>query len=219
MPGLRLRTQGVIYCKLYGNTQLLDMEIKEIQNEVNHADPHQWVMKYADYLYDYALARVNDNELAKDLVQETFLAALEKVENFEGKSTEKTWLTSILRNKIVDIYRSKSSPLSNLRNHDGCEADHDFFQQEDGHWNVEQRPREFGINDPHTIDNKEFHHMLQKCLEKLPPLWYAVFTMKFMDDQEAIKICSELKVSSSNYWVIIHRTKVNLRDCLQKNWL
>ncbi len=194
------------------------MEMKEMENEVNNADPRQWVMKYADYLYDYCLARVNDTELAKDLVQETFLAALERVENFEGKSSEKTWLTSILRNKIIDIYRRKSSPLNNLHNHNGCEIKHDFFQQEDGHWNVEQRPREFGISDRLAIENKEFQHILQKCLEKLPPLWHAVFTMKFMDDQEAVKICSELKVSSSNYWVIIHRTKVNLRDCLQRNW-
>ncbi len=194
------------------------MEKKEIQIEANQTDPHQWVMKYADYLYDYCLSRVNDIELAKDLVQETFLAALEKVENFEGKSTEKTWLTSILRNKIIDIYRSKSSPLSNLHNRNAREIRHDFFQQEDGHWNVEQRPYDFGMSDRLAIENKEFQHILQKCLQKLPPLWLAVFTMKFMDDHEAVKICSELKVSSSNYWVIIHRTKVNLRDCLQRNW-
>ena len=192
--------------------------MENIKPEISRADPHQWVMKYADYLYDYCLARVNDTELAKDLVQETFLAALEKVENFEGKSTEKTWLTSILKNKIIDIYRRKSSPLSSLHNNSSYEIKHDFFQQEDGHWNVEQRPREFGISDRDSIDNKEFQQILQKCLEKLPPLWYAVFSMKFMDDQETVKICSELKVSSSNYWVILHRAKVNLRDCLQRNW-
>ena len=192
--------------------------MENIETEISLANPHHWVMKYADYLYDYCLSRLNDTELAKDLVQETFLAALEKVENFEGKSTEKTWLTSILKNKIIDIYRRKSSPLSNLHCNSGCEINHDFFQQEDGHWNVEQRPREFGISDRHSIDNKEFRHILQKCLQKLPPLWHAIFTMKFMDDQEAVKICSELKVSSSNYWVIIHRAKVNLRDCLQRNW-
>ncbi|MEO7766158.1 MAG: sigma-70 family RNA polymerase sigma factor [Ferruginibacter sp.] len=194
------------------------MEKKEIHTGVNRADPHKWVMKYADYLYDYCLTRLSDTELAKDLVQETFLAALEKIEKFEGSSTEKTWLTSILRNKIIDIYRRKSSPLSNLHIHNDCEIKHDFFQQEVGHWNVEHWPREFGISDRLTIENKELQHILQKCLQKLPPLWHAVFIMKFMDDQEAVKICNELKVSSSNYWVILHRTKVNLRDCLQKNW-
>ncbi len=213
------KDRRAIYCKLSDTIQLLNIEMENIQTEISQADPHQWVMKYADYLYGYALARVNDNELAKDLVQETFLAALEKVETFEGKSTEKTWLTSILRNKIIDIYRRKSSALSNLHNHNGSEIEHSFFRQEDGHWNIEARPSEFGISEQDSIDNKEFHHILQRCLEKLPPLWYAVFTMKFMDDQRGVEICSELKVSSSNYWVILHRTKVNLRDCLQKNWL
>ena len=74
-------------------------------------DPHQWVKAHADYLYAYAIKRINDTELARDLVQETFLAALEKVDKFEGKSSERTWLTAILKNKIIDVYRKKSSGL------------------------------------------------------------------------------------------------------------
>ena len=77
----------------------------------NLLNPRQWVAAHADYLYAYAITRINDEEQAKDLVQETFLAALEKVNNFEGKSSERTWLTAILRNKIIDVYRKKSSGL------------------------------------------------------------------------------------------------------------
>ena len=67
--------------------------------------------EHADYLYAYAISRISDEEQARDLVQETFLAALEKVDKFEGKSSERTWLTAILRNKIIDVYRKKSSDL------------------------------------------------------------------------------------------------------------
>ena len=74
-------------------------------------NPKNWVVNYADYLYNYAVTRINDDELARDLVQETFLAALEKVEKFEGRSKEGTWLTAILRNKIIDVYRKKSASL------------------------------------------------------------------------------------------------------------
>jgi len=77
--------------------------------EKQSLDPHNWVKAHADYLYSYTLSRINNEEQAKDLVQETFLAALEKVDRFEGKSTERTWLTAILKNKIIDIYRKKSS--------------------------------------------------------------------------------------------------------------
>src|ERR1700752_3746381 len=80
----------------------------------NHLlDPRQWVKAHADYLYAYTLSRINNEEQAKDLVQETFLAALEKADKFEGKSSERTWLTAILKNKIIDIYRKRSSGLNN----------------------------------------------------------------------------------------------------------
>lgn len=85
------------------------LTINNIEETLN---PHSWVNKYANYLYTYAIYRINDSDLARDLVQETFLAGLESKDKFEGRSTEKTWLTAILKNKIVDIYRSKSKRSS-----------------------------------------------------------------------------------------------------------
>ncbi|WP_246229552.1 RNA polymerase sigma factor [Mucilaginibacter humi] len=77
-------------------------------------NPHKWVDNHADYLYAYAISRISDEEQARDLVQEVFLAALERAGKFEGKSTERTWLTAILKNKIVDVYRKRSSGLANI---------------------------------------------------------------------------------------------------------
>jgi len=179
-------------------------------------NPHQWVKAHADYLYAFAVKRISDTELARDLVQETFLAALEKVHNFQGKSSERTWLTAILKNKIIDVYRKKSSGFAKEVQHAEHEQQ-DFFEQ-DGHWNPEYAPKSFGIEHVDPLINKEFNHILQKCLQKLPALWMAVFTMKHIDDEETTLICSELKVTPANFWVIIHRTKLNLRACLQKNW-
>ena len=181
-------------------------------------NPHQWVKNHADYLYAYTLSRINDEEQARDLVQETFLAALERVDKFEGKSTERTWLTAILKNKIVDVYRKKSSGLViadiNKETHDPQE-----YFWEDGHWREDHQPAQFGVEDNDPLHNKEFNKVLQQCMQKLPALWLAVFTMKHMDDESTKVICTELKVSDANFWVIIHRTKLNLRACLQKNWI
>lgn len=179
-------------------------------------NPGQWVNKYADYLYAYAVRRIDDAELSRELVQETFLAALENAKNFEGHSSEKTWLTAILKNKIFDVYRSRSSGLRNVA---FSEAYPEFFNQADGHWKVEYRPKEFPARDEDAIESKDFNHILQLCLKKLPASWHAVFKMKFMDEEDTKAICKELKVTPSNYWVIIHRAKVNLRACLQKHWL
>ncbi|WP_316834350.1 sigma-70 family RNA polymerase sigma factor [Pedobacter nutrimenti] len=183
-------------------------------------DPQSWVSKHADYLFSYALTRLNDEDMARDLVQETFLSALESANKFEGRSTERTWLTSILKFKVIDVYRKNSAGFTKRGDHDvDKEEDRDFFDAHDGHWNDQHRPKEFGIEQPDLLETKEFQKILQLCMKKLPILWLSVFTMKHMDEEATEIICRELKVSASNFWVIIHRTKVNLRSCLQKNWI
>ena len=182
--------------------------------------PHTWVEQYADYLYHYALSRLNDAELAKDLVQDTFLAALQQVEKFEARSSERTWLTSILKNKIIDVYRKKSSGLAKKTSTIGLNnGETDFFEGYNGHWKEAEQPRIFGSEEFDPFANKEFNGILKNCMQKLPALWLAVFTMKHMDDEDTATICAELKVTAANFWVIMHRSKVNLRACLQKNWI
>lgn len=180
--------------------------------------PTQWVSAHADYLYAFARVRIADEEQAKDLVQETFLAALQRADKFEGKSSERTWLTAILKNKIVDVYRKKStlipSQITNAAN------DQNFFDEADGgHWTAEHYPRPFGIDKTTPLETKEFNGILKACMDKLPPLWLGVFTLKHIDDESSETICAELSLTSSNFWVIIHRAKLNLRACLQKNWV
>jgi RNA polymerase sigma-70 factor (TIGR02943 family) len=197
----------------------LEMEAIDIKDRKT-LDPRRWVTRYADYLYTYASFRINDEELARDLVQETFLAALERKGKFEGRCSEKTWLTAILKNKVIDVYRSRSSAFAKEVETKGPEGtDSDFFDHDDGHWNDQHRPAKLGIEQSDALENKEFQKILQACMKKLPALWLSVFTMKHIDEESTDIICRELKVTSSNFWVIIHRTKVNLRSCLQKNWI
>src|SRR5580693_110981 len=100
----------------------------------NLLNPHQWVAAHADYLYAYAISRINDEEQAKDLVQEAFLAALQKTGSFEGRSSERTWLTAILKNKIIDAYRKKSSGLRSTETAAAEQEQNEFFDQDTGHW-------------------------------------------------------------------------------------
>ncbi|WP_293743496.1 sigma-70 family RNA polymerase sigma factor [uncultured Pedobacter sp.] len=184
-----------------------------------HSDPLSWVEKYADYLYGFAMSRIRDEEVAKDLVQDTFLAALQKLDGFEGNSQEKTWLTAILKNKIVDFYRKRSiSSVKDLREIDLEGELKDFFDTESGHWTEKDYPRAFGLEMYNPLMIKELGFVLNKCLAKLPGLWFSVFSMKHMDDLASEQICNELKLTNANFWVIMHRTKLNLRACLQKNW-
>lgn len=185
----------------------------------NLTDPVNWVNNYADYLFAYAISRLNNEELCRDLLQETFLAGLEKLKDFKGLSSEKTWLTAILKNKLIDVYRKQSSGLNRKTEISEDYNDQDFFDPANGHWTIQHSPKEFGLEHEDHLVSKEFQQVLQRCMQKLPALWFAVFSMKHMEDEATKFICTALKVSPSNFWVIIHRTKVSLRSCLQKNWL
>jgi RNA polymerase sigma-70 factor (TIGR02943 family) len=196
--------------------------MSEDQNQVLKAaenltlTPQLWVERYADFLYKYAVVRVNDDEIAKDLLQETFFSALKGISNFKGESSERTWLVAILKHKIVDHYRKTSNLRSKSATNQNTEEE--FFEEDNGHWNKENRPVEFNsVKD--ELQEKEFTAVLKNCIKKMPGLWAAVFTMKHIDEEETEDILKQLSISSANFWVIIHRSKLNLRACLQKNWL
>ncbi|GAB4043398.1 sigma-70 family RNA polymerase sigma factor [Spirosoma litoris] len=177
-------------------------------------NPKDWVKDYADYLYGYAMTRINDKEIAAELVQETFLAALEALSTFNRKSSIKTWLTAILKNKVSDEYKriSREKPILEENNKD------DFFE-ENGFWKEAYQPREFGLETDSALLNKELEVILTKCMKKLPGLWRSVASLKFIEEEKSTIICQKLQITNSNFWVIIHRAKLNLRNCLQKNWI
>ena len=189
---------------------------KEYAVKSHHSDPLSWVEKYADYLYGFAMSRLRDEDVAKDLVQDTFLAGLQRLDRFEGNSEEKTWLTAILKNKITDFYRKRSA--INLKVINAEYEQQDFFDAESGHWTEKHYPRSFGLEADNPLMMKELGSILNECLAKLPGLWFSVFSMKHMDDLASELICTELKLTAANFWVIMHRAKLNLRACLQKNW-
>jgi RNA polymerase sigma-70 factor (TIGR02943 family) len=186
-------------------------------SEKESANPEQWVAAYADYLYAFAQKRLPDPELCKDLVQDTFVSAIRNLPDFKGRSSEKTWLTSILRNKIIDLHRkglSETLSTEHLSKEDHPES----FFEENGHWKSKHSPRTWGLEEPGLLENEELKDILEQCMGKLPALWKMVFSMKYLDEENSTRICKELNLSPSNYWVIIHRAKLSLRACLEKNW-
>ena len=183
------------------------------QNELN---PNQWINAYADALYSYTLVRVNDSGLAEDIVQETFLSAWKARATYKGEASEKSWLFTICKNKIIDHYRKKArdiiQPMSDTSPSDG------FFDDAE-HWTQEDKPADWSMNFTEKIDNKEFYKVLTGCKKKLQQIQQTVFSMKYMEDMDSAEICKALGITASNYWVLIHRAKLQLRTCLEKNWI
>jgi RNA polymerase sigma-70 factor (TIGR02943 family) len=178
--------------------------------------PSDWISNYADALYAYAKPRVNDAQLAEDLVQETFLSAWKARDGFKGEASEKSWLFTILKNKIIDHYRKKSKEI--IQSASEKDATDDFFNQAE-HWTDKDQPLSWGVDGLDSLQQKEFFTVLEGCKKKLQHLQQAVFVMKYMEDLDAADICKALNITPSNYWVLIHRAKLGLRACLEKNWI
>lgn len=172
-----------------------------------------WVNTYTDDLYRWAHHKVSDQELAKDLVQETFLAAAQKIESFKGDSSPKTWLFSILNFKIIDHYRAKVKQPIRIENNNIS----NFFGL-DGEWKPGKRPSDWHLNELNLLDDDEFRKVLKKCMDSLPETWNICVKLKYLMNKSGEEICQELELSPSNYWQIVHRAKLNLRECIDVNW-
>lgn len=184
-------------------------------------NPAEWISKYADDLYGYAYSKSNSAQLAEDFVQETFLAALNSVQNFKGNSSERTWLFSILKNKIADHYRKASTRYEVRESTLGDEENQSFlanFFEKGGDWKKADKPRAWNGDEENLGQDPDFLSAMNKCVDKLPTNLLSVIRMKFLEEKESTEVCKELGLTSSNYWVIIHRAKILLRACIEKTW-
>jgi RNA polymerase sigma-70 factor (ECF subfamily) len=169
------------------------------------------------YLLRVAQLQLRDTDLAEDVVQETLVAALSAQSGFTGKSSVKTWLTGILKHKIVDAIRQKQRQPVFEASFDE-ETDLDDFDplfRDNGAWDA--KPADWG--DPeNALSRRQFFDMLELCLEKLPPNTARVFMMREVMELESDEICKELTITANNLWVILYRARMALRQCLEQNW-
>jgi RNA polymerase sigma-70 factor (ECF subfamily) len=175
-------------------------------------NPANWVDLYADQLYAYCLKRIDDTMLAEDLVQETFLNAWKAKDSFTGAASEKNWLYAILKNKLKDHFRSKQHQQQMAT------STADFFDN-NGNWQPSQQPQQWPSAFNQPAEHKEFYTVLDSCKNKLKEIQQHVFVLKYMEDYKAEEICDLLQISANNYWVIIHRAKLQIRKCIEKNWV
>ncbi len=176
-------------------------------------DLKNWVNDYTPELYKWAYYKTSSIETAEDLVQETFLAAAERIEAFKGESSAKTWLFSILNHKIIDYYRKNVNKPVAIES-----ITISTFFDEDGGWQPERKPKDWQDVDSHLLDDDEFQLILQKCLDALPEKWNTCVKLKYLTEKSGEEICQELGIAPTNFWQIVHRAKLQLRNCIENNW-
>lgn len=189
---------------------------------VQLCNPAVWVDDHGDCLFRYAMSHVRDPQTAEDLVQETFLAALASQNRFSGGSSERTWLVGILKHKVIDYYRAVRrqnmvTELAGSLNHDlagpgdtgSCSEPVRVDPPLEG-WHIDP-----GI----CTQQKAFWNVLQQCLSKVSPRLASAFALKEIEQLDTKEICESLNITEGNLWVMLHRARTYLRECLEANWL
>lgn len=183
-------------------------------------NPERWIEEYGDLLFGYAMVRVRDRSVAQELVQETFLSALQASQSFAGRSTEKAWLFGILRNKMVDHFRRKSREIAMANLEPDNPEEEGFFHNsgpgKDG-WIKRVAPHSWETPDESLV-SKEFQAVFSRCISQLPEQTAQVFLLWEVDDVSSEEICKDLTVSANNLWVMLHRARIALRRCLEVHW-
>lgn len=177
--------------------------------------PDTWVDRYGDALYSMALFRVRDEAAAQDLVQETFTAALGAREKFKGNSSEKTWLFGILKHKIMDWFRKKYRDAIFDHAPEGLGATDEWFDRK-GHW--KDGPALWADTPERLLEHKRFLDIVRHCMDSLPKRQAHVLSMRTLDGNTTEQICKVLKISATNCWVILHRARALMRQCVEGKW-
>lgn len=167
----------------------------------------------------FADLQLRDRAAAEDAVQEALAEALAGAGRFSGRAALKTWIFAILRHKIVDTLRSRrrSINISSLVSDDEASDDFDALFDHTGHWQADEAPRTW--QDPEaSLAQQQFWAVFEACLNRLPDNTARVFMMREHLGFETEEICNELAITANNCWVILHRARLQLRICLEKNW-
>ncbi|MGZ3184316.1 MAG: sigma-70 family RNA polymerase sigma factor [Telluria sp.] len=167
-------------------------------------------------LVKFAYLQLRNETLAEDAVQDALVAVLEQPDRFAGQSSLRTYVTGILKYKIIDNLRAATREKQ-IDVADG-ESEADFVDSlfiADGH--TRDMPRDWGDPD-RTLEQKDFFRVLEVCLEKLPAKTARVFMMREWLELDTDEICKELAITSSNAWVLLYRARLRLRECLDLNW-
>ena len=179
------------------------------------------VALHRPYLYRYALSKLRRTDTADEVVQETLMAALEGKATFRGDSALRTWLTGILKHKIVDWQRREArNPLRTgaTRNVD-MESDYedttDALFDSGGGWVT---PPSAWPNPEQSLENQQFRELLDRCLAALPAATARAFYLREVEGQSTEEICEELGISESNCWVMLYRARMSLRKSLEERW-
>ena len=173
-----------------------------------------WVEEHGDFLFHFALRRLQNEDAAEEVLQQTLFAAFKARDQYKGDGVFRAWLTGILKRKIIDYFRARGRAFTSQLE-EGPDITEQLFDKK-GKWKSD--PRIFGNSPGASIESEEFWLVFNGCLEKLPGKQGSVFFLREVDEESTDNICEALSISASNLWVLLHRARIALARCLKVNW-
>lgn len=167
----------------------------------------------------FALLHLKDSTLAEDVVQEAFVSAYKYADSFKGESALKTWIFAILKNKIIDLMRSRAKLItaSELVQEENRDLSESLFH-ENGMWDKEAFHANEWKNTEKQIHSEQFWQVFESCLNHLPANQARVFMMRSHLDMETEEICRECEISIANVHTLLYRARLQLQVCLTQKW-
>ncbi|HEY6168811.1 MAG TPA: sigma-70 family RNA polymerase sigma factor [Verrucomicrobiae bacterium] len=187
----------------------------DVTTESESAASFAWLEAHGDYLFNFAVGQVRDTSVAEDLVQETFLAALKSRDRFSGQSSDRTWLTGILRHKIYDHLRRVCRHRTVYTEGSPARQDQEAWD-EAALWLHDVVDE--CVQPSRRLELQEFRTNLEMALGKLPPRIAQVFQLYEIEERPNREVCTQLGISESNLWVMLHRARKQLREHLASWW-
>ena len=187
---------------------------KDVAVEI--APPETWVDRYGDYLYRFALSRLRDPEAAKDCVQDTMLAGIKNLDNFDGSRDIKFWLRGIMRNKIVDQIRKAVRTQTVEIDQEDEELIESFWFRYSGI--ATTNPDSWTFDPRKEFDRGEFWEIFESCVDELKGPQRQAFVLRVLEDQETEEVCKVMGIKPNYLWVLLHRARQQLKELLEQRW-
>ncbi len=186
------------------------MRTQQSQPTKPELHPEEWVDQYGDDLVACAYARLRDEVEAEEAVQETFLAAVRKQDQYRGDAGLGAWLFGILKRKIIDQVRERN------KQHRVLPERKDRSQAAEDNLSWLHSIPDVDVED-HMLMT-ELWQIVLHCLTTLSQDQADAFTLTVMDQMDTPAACRVLNVTESGFRVRLHRARLRLARCVSKKW-
>lgn len=161
---------------------------------------------------------VRDRAVAEEVVQETWLGVIQGLDRFEGRSSLKTWILSILVHKAKSrgVREARSVPFASLGPDEPAVAPERFRDRGEsypGHWRA--FPRDWSASAASAVQDRETLRVVMGAIAALPPAQQTVIRMRDVEGFSPEEVCAALDVSEGNQRVLLHRARSRVRAALE----